>query len=141
GNAAMTVRSLHSRRLVIDGTQQAADAPIQMVLTPGSHTIQADGGDNLSFRVAADGTVWYDAALEGALTGLGTHDLTVQGREVSIDFSGLNTRSFWVDGVRTYGTSVFSAWLLPGRHTFWADAGSAFSFDLDSRGILSDPTG
>jgi hypothetical protein len=47
-------------------------------LLPGRQYGSRDGRDLVGFGVAADGTVAYDAALEGALTGRGTTTLVLQ---------------------------------------------------------------
>jgi hypothetical protein len=43
------------------------------------------GGGSAAFSVTNDGKVSYDPTLEGALTGVGTSTLNVNGRTVSID--------------------------------------------------------
>jgi hypothetical protein len=131
--------ALTTRSLWIDGVRFAPDAPLQMA--PGTHSIQADGGDPLTVFVAADGTVSYDPSLEGVLTGAGTGDLTIQGRTVTLDASNLSAHWLWVDGIQLNSTSAFSVNLLPGQHTFHAEQGDSFSFTVTAGGVITDPAG
>jgi hypothetical protein len=125
----------------VDGATFAPAAPIQVTLTPGPHSILADGGAPLTFRVAGDGTVYYDTNLEGILTGRGTRDLSIQGRGVTLDASGLISTWVWVDGVQLPNSSALALRLLPGRHTFQAEQGPVLVFNLTTDGMVTDPTG
>jgi len=56
-----------------------ATTPFTVQLIPGSQHWFYSGGTYQYFSVAADGTVDYDPALEGALTGRGTSTLAING--------------------------------------------------------------
>jgi hypothetical protein len=63
-------------QVTVDGAALDATAPFSVNLLPGQHALNA-GGPDLLFTVAADGTLDYDAALDGVLAGRGQHTLTV----------------------------------------------------------------
>src|SRR5206468_2809597 len=81
----------------------------------------------------ADGTVSYDASLEGALTGTGTRALTVHGETIQIDATALGRRniaSFQIAGVGSFSTSqVQTVTLLPGR-AIYQDPTLQFAFTV-----------
>src|SRR5262249_31251458 len=82
GQTRIDSRGLSLQKLLLDGTQAldvglGAFAP----LTPGTHTLfdYLGGNGSVTFTVAADGTVDYDHALDGVLSGRGTNTLVVKG--------------------------------------------------------------
>src|SRR5262249_16699919 len=81
----------------LDGVAYDGTAPFSVNLLPGQHMLTTNGADGISFTVNADGTVTYDPALEGALTGSGTAALAVNGYAVTLDASALGAASMSLD--------------------------------------------
>ena len=71
-------------------TQELTAAPFTRVFLPGGHNLQGAGGEGVVlFTVSDDGTVGYDPALEGVLSGKGTGRLVVKGGTVAVDATAL----------------------------------------------------
>src|SRR5262249_54232131 len=102
-------------------------------LLPGQHTLTTNGTDVTTFTVNPDGTVTYDPALEGALTGSGTMGIAVNGFAVTLDASALAVASLSLDGVDHDATADLSVNLLPGQHSLSTNGTdlTAFSVNLD----------
>ena len=62
---------------------------------PGPASLSDAAGASLAFSLAADGTVAYDPALEGVLTGRGTSTLTVVGVPSGFVWTTRVTTRFW----------------------------------------------
>jgi hypothetical protein len=100
------------------------DTPFTAALLPGSHFLSTFY-DGAAFTVKADGTIDYDPALEGILTGRGTSALTARGADVRIDASALHGSALRLNySVDLNGDSPFTAALLPGSHLL----SSSYSF-------------
>ena len=93
--------------------------PFSVYLLPGLHSVFTTGEDPNKFTMNADGTVSYDASLEGVFTGAGTTMLTIVGRAVSVDATGLGAANFNLDDVAHDPTKSFSVHLLPGQHSLF----------------------
>jgi hypothetical protein len=132
---ALGVAGLALDNMPLDGT-----APSSANLLPGQHTLTTNGTDVTSFIVNPDGTVAYDPALEGALTGNGTTALAVIGRAVALDASALGAASVSVDGAAHAATAPFSVNLLPGQHSLSTDGTDVTWFTVNADGTISyDP--
>ena len=75
-------------------------------LSAGGYALTAADGE-VVFEVTPAGTVDYDPALEGVLTGKGTATLRAAGALITIDATGLSAATFLVSGV--VGTSYSTA--------------------------------
>jgi hypothetical protein len=98
------------------------------------------------FSVAADGTAIYEAALEGALTGYGTSSLRVHGCSITIDAQLIGPMSLYLDGIALVEADLFTAALLPGKHSirinstvieFSVTVDGLIDYDPEFDGILS----
>ena len=108
----------------------------QRQLLPGSHFFSTYGGAVVYFTVADDGTIDYDASLDGVLTGRGTNTLTVQGAAVQIDASALPGSYLALDYVAYDGDAPIDARLLPGSHFFSTYGGAAVYFTVANDGTI-----
>jgi hypothetical protein len=132
--------ALTGTNLWVDGSAFAAAAPFTTRLLPGRHSFYNYGGAAQYFAVADDGTISYDPALEGVISGQGTANLVIQGRAVSIDASFLTGTTLWVNGNPFASAAPFTTRLLPGRHAFYNSGGSAQYFAVADDGTISyDP--
>jgi hypothetical protein len=122
--------------LVVDWVPHDATAPFIIRLLPGQHHLASIGGDTTWFRVAQDGTVDYDPALEGALSGRGTGTLAVNGREVQIDARALGASGLVLDWVPRDTAAPFSVRLLPGMHHFRTSGGEYHWFSVTDDGTI-----
>jgi hypothetical protein len=127
--------------LALDGVAIDGTAASSVNLLPGQHTLATSGTDVTTFTVNADGTVTYDAALEGALTGAGTTGLAVNGFAVTLDASALGVPTVSLDGVDRDATAALSVNLLPGQHSLTTDGINVtwFTVNPDST-VTYDPT-
>jgi hypothetical protein len=126
----IAVSGLGGRDLLLDGAQALSDLSSQLLtLTAGSHTLSDSAlGTSVSFTVSDTGTVSYDSALEGVLTGAGTSTLTVQGRTITIDTRALSIPLLTLNNdmlVSNIAPFVLSG--LPGSYTLANDAGTGNS--------------
>jgi hypothetical protein len=102
-------------------------APFAFTGLPGLLTLSDNTGSGatIQFTLKPDGTVSYDASLEGALTGAGTSTLTVHGETIQIDATALSRRniaSFQIVGAGSFSTAqVQTVTLLPGPAIFQDD--------------------
>jgi hypothetical protein len=94
----------------------------------------------VQFTVAVDGTISYDASLQGVLTGNGTNTLTIIGVTLNVDATALSQHdsTFTLDGVGSFSTAqVQSLQVLPGgNHTFQAGT-TAMQLSIDVMDQLS----
>jgi hypothetical protein len=127
--------------LALDNMPLNGTAPSRANLLPGQHTLTTNGTDVTTFTVNPDGTVAYDPALEGALTGSGTTALAVIGRSVALDASALGTASVSADGVGHAAAAPFSVNLLPGQHSLTTNGTDVTWFTVNADGTISyDPS-
>ena len=122
--------------LALDYVAYDGDAPIDARLLPGSHFFSTYGGAVVYFTVADDGTIDYDASLDGVLTGRGTSSLTVQGAAVQIDASALPGSYLALDYVAYDGDAPIDARLLPGSHFFSTYGGAVVYFTVADDGTI-----
>jgi hypothetical protein len=137
---ALDATALGVSALALDGMPIDGTAATSANLLPGQHTLTTNGKDVTTFTVNANGTVAYDATLEGSLTGNGTTALAVIGRAVALDASALGVASVSLDGVAHAATAQFSVNLLPGQHTLTTNGTDVTSFTVNADGTISyDP--
>jgi len=126
--------------LTVDGVALDATSPFSVQLIPGSQHWFYSGGTYQYFSVAADGTVDYDPALEGALTGRGTSTLAINGRAVQIDAGVLGQASLTMDGVAYDATTPFTVQLIPGSQHWFYSGGTYQYFSVAADGTVDyDP--
>src|SRR5581483_7713626 len=94
---ALDASALGVSAVAVDGTWLDVAGPLALRLMPGQHYVYAQGVFTY-FTVNADGTLDYDASLDGALTGRGTASLSLLGRTVTLDVSALGVSAVAVDG-------------------------------------------
>jgi hypothetical protein len=119
----------------LDYAAQNKTAIITARLLPGTHHVQTWEGNFIYFTVASNGTVDYDPALEGALTGRGTSSLRVNGRSVTIDLAAFSGSLFQIDYVSYSANSPVTVALLPGQH-FINIAGNVYYFTVSNDGYI-----
>jgi hypothetical protein len=126
----------------IDALAHDATGPFKLQLLPGQHEIFDNGADAIDFTVNPDGTVAYDASLQGALTGAGTTEIDVAGRAVSFAPTALGAGTVYIDGRAYSGKAAFTVQLLPGQHTVGTAAGLApDTFTVSNDGTVGyDPS-
>jgi len=125
----------------LDGTAYNTTTALSLYLRPGSHTLQGAGGDAISFTVAPDGTVSYDQALGGLLSGTGTTALVVNGVSVTVDATILAGMQVLLDGASYDATNPLGVNLLPGSQTLQDAFGNAISFTVALDGTITyDPS-
>jgi hypothetical protein len=126
--------------LWVDGNSFAVATPFTTRLLPGWHAFYNYGGSAQYFVVADDGTISYDAALEGVMSGQGTANLVIQGRAVTIDASVRGTSTLWLDGTALGAATLVNSHLLPGPHNVWFGNGPSYAFSVDADGTIDyDP--
>jgi hypothetical protein len=126
--------------LTLDDVVQNPATSFGPQLQPGTHWLHGRGGDYVYFNVAADGTIDYDPALEGVLSGRGTDALSVHGVTVQIDASALSGSHVTLDDVVENPATSFSAQLLPGTHWLHGRGGDYVYFNVAADGTISyDP--
>ena len=139
--AAITInaQALTDPYLALDYYISEKPGTLQVSLLPGSHLLQADGGGSVAFRVNPDGTVSYDPALQGILSGQGTSQLTVNGAAVTINAQALSDSSLVADYYTVEQTSAtFQLVLLPGTHTIRSSDGTrSITLTVDENGNIS----
>jgi hypothetical protein len=133
-------RGLGVSSLLVDGVGHSAVAPFRLTLAPGQHHLQTNGNDVTWFEVAPDGTVAYEPALEGVLSGRGTGTLAVNGRAVQIDARVLGVPALVVDWVSHEAAAPFGVRLLPGQHHLASIGGDTTWFGVAQDGTVDyDP--
>jgi hypothetical protein len=127
--------------LYLDNVLHDASAPITVRLLPGLHWMSTTGDDNTYFSVNEDGTVAYDAALEGVLSGAGTTSLAVNGSAVTLDPSALGASGLYLDGVFHDASGPFTVRLLPGLHWMSTTGDDNTYFSVNEDGTVAyDPS-
>jgi protein involved in polysaccharide export with SLBB domain len=124
-------------QLYLDGTAHDASAPFSATLAPGQHYVYVTGYEENWFTVNADGTISYDAALEGAFSGAGTTSLAISGRAVALDASLLGVGIVYLDGVAHDATAPFTAHLLPGQHYVYVTSYEETWFTVNQDGTIA----
>jgi hypothetical protein len=131
--------ALSSRYLWVDGFQRSTAAAFTLALLTGRHELWVQGGgDRIAFAVGAGGAI---SDPTGALAGVATWNgssLSVRGRQVTVDATGLNSRRLWVNGVQYDPAQPLPFALLPGRHNFRGDDGVVYYFGVDGNGNFVD---
>jgi len=87
--AAIDASALLQAYLSVDYVPYEPAQTFGVELTEGEHFVYTHGHALVYFNVGADGSISYDPALEGILSGQGTSSLTLNGVEVTIDASTL----------------------------------------------------
>jgi phenolic acid decarboxylase len=115
-------------------------ASITTRLLPGQHAFWNYGGSSQSFTVANDGTIDYDSALDGFVSGRGTSSLAVTGVALTIDPTARGASYLWVDYTVLEATAPVTVRLLPGQHAVWFSTGLSYSFTVAADGTIDyDP--
>lgn len=140
--AAISIEAaeLNGDYLSLDDTAFNADAPLETQLLPGRHFLMGMGGATLFFEVTEAGTIDYDPALEGILTGQGTSALQVHGAAVTIDAAELNGDYLSLDYTAFNADATLETQLLPGRHFLMGYGGATLFFNVTEAGTIDyDP--
>jgi hypothetical protein len=100
---------------------EPTNAPFTITVLPGPHAFaQPFTNDVVQFTVAADGTISYDASLQGVLTTSGPNMLTIHGVTVTVDATALQASvpSLILDpaSVIEPTNAPFTITVLPGPH-------------------------
>jgi hypothetical protein len=129
-----------STLMLVDYMNQDPSTPFDMRLLPGWHGVQVWGGSVAHFEVLADGTLNYEPALEGILTGRGTTSLGINGAPVHIDASALSSDYLGMDYMSQEADHDFDARLLPGVHHVQTWGGDILYFTVTNDGKIEyDP--
>src|SRR5262249_28466027 len=132
--------ALSGSYLFMDYATYEDAAPISVTLLPGqSHFFYTYGSSAVYFTVNADGTVDYDPALDGFMSGRGTGSLVAKRWAVLINPAELGAAWLSLDymAIPTDKRSVLH--LLPGQHFVVYDGKVAY-FTLNADGTLTrDP--
>ncbi|HYS41198.1 MAG TPA: hypothetical protein VEO01_36755 [Pseudonocardiaceae bacterium] len=125
----------------VSGTFQTTDRRhiFRLVPLPGSHyyIVPLDKSFPYYFNIQDDGTVTYDHALEGHLTGAGSKSLAVHGFSITIDARNAGQSNFILAGV---GVNVYPAQqlktfrLLPITYVLTVRDGQLYLFQVDQFG-------
>jgi hypothetical protein len=134
---ALDASALGGTGLYLDGVRYNATAPFTVTLLPGRHYLYVTGYDENWFTVNADGTIGYDAALEGVFSGAGTPSLAINGSAIALDASALGVAGLYLDGVRYDAAAPFTAGLLPGRHYLYVTGYEENWFTVNQDGTVS----
>jgi hypothetical protein len=116
---------------------EAYDANVvhSLRLLPGSHFLYTYDGDLVPFNVANDGTVSYDASLEGPLSGQGTIALAVNGWSIAIDATALGNSYSALDDQSCDSSQTLPVRLLAGTHSFYKE-GTTYYFTVAADGTV-----
>jgi Ca2+-binding RTX toxin-like protein len=133
--------TLHPTYMSVDYVPQTPGEALTTRLLPGDHFVYTHGSAVAWFKVETDGTVSYDPALEGILTGQGTNELQVNGAEVNIDATALFPVYTTVDYVVQDPREKLTTRLVPGDHFVYTHAGAVSWFKVGTDGKFNyDPT-
>ncbi|MFQ5719757.1 MAG: hypothetical protein ACE5IK_09410 [Acidobacteriota bacterium] len=113
-------------------------------LAPGAYHFQVGAArvGDFHFRVTALGTIDYDAAFDGFLSGRGTDTLVVRGYDINFDATGLSTTGILLlvfGETLQDSTSILSLTLVPEagyRFTVGAALTGNFHFNVDLAGHI-----
>ncbi|MCE6999092.1 hypothetical protein LZG04_30445 [Saccharothrix sp. S26] len=151
GTSTLTVRGLaivldgndvDYANLTIGGTGWPAPQEVRTVrLLPGNHSVVTPAGTSHPFRVTPAGTLAYDPALEGVLTGAGGTVLAVHGVVIRVDATRTGTDHVAVDGAGWWpATAPHDFRLLPGGHRVRLHDQRSWPFTVDRAGAVGyDP--
>jgi hypothetical protein len=131
---ALDASALGVSAVAIDGTWLDGAGPLALRLMPGQHYVYAQGVYTY-FTVNADGTLDYDASLDGALSGRGTAILSMQGRTLTLDISALGVSTAAIDGVWVNLAGPTALQLMPGQHYIYAQGVYTY-FTVNADGTL-----
>jgi hypothetical protein len=120
----------------------ASATPLTATVLPGDQYLYAQNGYGGSalFTVNNDGTVSYDASLQGVLTGSGTSNLGVSGRTVTINATALSLPQLDLDLQFSFpSATTLSATVLPGTQYLLSQNsyGGQVFFDVGNDGKVS----
>jgi hypothetical protein len=136
----INAQALTDPYLVLDYYTDERPGTFQAHLLPGNHLLSEAAAGSISFVVNPDGTVSYDSALEGILTGQGTSQLTVNGATVIVNAQALTTTQVYVDNYTSEATAApFVLHLLPGQHQLQGASGGSLTFTVNPDGTVSFP--
>ena len=120
------------------------DGTVVQTLThvPGTKAFAEQSGGSFDFMVGADGTIDYDAGLDGFVSGRGTTGLVVHGFDVTIDATSLTVPNFLIGGAGFQdGTVVQTLTLVPGTKAFAEQSGGSFDFMIGADGTIDYDAG
>jgi hypothetical protein len=123
----------------------ASAAPLSATVLPGGQFLfsQTIYGGQVFFSVGDDGTVSYDASLQGVLTGSGTSSLGVNGRTITINATALSLPQLDLDYQIAFASAApLSATVLPGGQFLYGATGwgGSLFFTVANNGTVSyDP--
>src|SRR5439155_1621814 len=124
----------------LDSVAYDLTAPLNLELAAGQHFFYTYGGDSVSFDVAADGTIDYDPALDGVLSGRGSSTLFIHGVSVTVDATALVGTYTALDYTSEDATASYQVNLLPGQHFVNTYGGDPVDFTVAADGAVSyDP--
>lgn len=139
---SIDARALSGDYFWVDGVRYDLATPFQALMSVGQHTLLTGGGTPIYFSVLRDGTVDYDPALEGILSGKGTTILTLLGTTITLDARQMTIGrlAFNASSFTNASDVVLSLRVLPGRQ--WCGlAGGLVYFNVSATGVISyDPT-
>ncbi|GAA2977674.1 RNA polymerase sigma factor [Actinokineospora diospyrosa] len=105
---------------------------------PGSHRVVSVEGNSVPFSVTASGQVAYSSALEGLVSGAGSATLTVHGRAITLDTSGLDASNVTLGGL---GWPAYQprreVRVLPGNHRVVSAENNAVAFSVTALGRVA----
>jgi cysteine-rich repeat protein len=140
---AIDARMLSAPQFEIDGiSNMPSDTVATVDLTAAAHTFSPDG-PGFSFVVTAEGTLDFDAALDGYVSGRGTSTLTVTGLAINFDATAMSSPAFNIDrGKAGSGSTdqVQTLRLLPGSYSEFdlpaSNPSTSFPFVVTAEGTL-----
>jgi RHS repeat-associated protein len=93
--AALTNKGLSIPGVLNGAVLDTNGPPLQLNLAAGTYNLQTVPGvaSAATFTIKPDGTIQYDPALEGVLTGQGGTMLTVNGRTITVDATHLSQQT------------------------------------------------
>jgi phenolic acid decarboxylase len=113
------------------------------IYTPGGYVYGPTGGTR-TVVVKNDGTIDYDASLNGAYSGRGTSALTVVGFAIRVDATAHPSQSYDVAGVTLWfgGSAVKTIQISPGKYTVNSQSlGQLGAFTVQPAGTIDfDPS-
>jgi hypothetical protein len=118
----------------IGGVWRDLPGPTALRFMPGTHYLYVQGTLTY-FTVNADGTVDYDASLDGALAGRGSSYLHATGRSVALDISALGLSSANIDGIWRDLPGATSLQMMPGTHYLYVQ-GTVTYFTVNADGTV-----
>jgi hypothetical protein len=120
----------------------SANKPYTHDLSAGSYTLYDNGNfvAKVTFTVAKNGSVSYDAAENGVLSGSGTNTLTVLGCPITVNATALSLNIVDIDYNSSYFQTdkTFEATVLPGNGLILDDIGGfgSVTFNVSDNGVV-----